>query len=81
MKNLKPWVDLIDAVVSLAIKVRDARRPRALTCEHKFFVAHHRAEGVEHKDDIFCACKPTYQCLICLSVWHLESGVYRQVTR
>jgi hypothetical protein len=80
VKNLKPWIELVDAVVSLAIKIRDARRPRVKTCEHKLFVAH-RSGATEHKDDISCACGPNYQCLVCGLLWTPQSGSFSRVAQ
>lgn len=79
MKNLKPFIGLVDAAVSLFIKIRDARK--SVACSHLLLLAHHNVPDLEHKNEAYCACKPTYQCFLCQQIFEPRNGYYYCVTR
>lgn len=71
--GLKEIVSLIDAVVSLVIKIRDARKIKP--CDHDIFLAHNFSDKeVKHENELFCPCGAQYQCLLCDSVFSPGDG-------
>ena len=79
MSQLKPLLELVDAAVSLFLKLRDAKR--AAPCDHDIYLAHDVTAKVEHKNEAYCACSPNYQCLKCHQVFRPGAGSFRRVTR